>query len=372
MDQPVKAHIPGETTSAPPKRRARVRLVLTLAAGLAAIGAGVYGQYWYRTGRFIETTDNAYLQAEQVAMAPVVSGQIAEVYVRDNQDVAAGQPLVKIDPRRYELAVREAQATVDARQADLTKSGADLQQQGAVIAQAQADLDNARANADLAQKEFDRSASLAARGLDTEQKREQNESALAQAKSVTTLKSAALDAARQQVSALQAQVELARAQLASAKESLSQADIDLDDTVLRSPTAGRIGDRTVQVGQFVQPGTRLLTVVPVDQIYLVANFKETQIGGILPGQPATVSVDAYPGMALKGVVDSMAPGTGAQFALLPPENATGNFTKIVQRVPVRIRLDVPKSGAPPLVPGLSIEVAVDTKAAPAGAVALAE
>ena len=145
---------------------------------------------------------------------------------------------------------------------------------------------------------------------------------------------------------------------------LNQAEIDLNDTVLRSPIAGRVGDRTVQLGQFAQPGTRLLTVVPTQQMYLVANFKETQVQRMRPGQPAHISVDAYPDLALTGTVESFAPGTGAQFALLPPENATGNFTKIVQRVPVRIRVNAPDNAAPAFVPGLSIEVSVDTKTAP--------
>jgi membrane fusion protein (multidrug efflux system) len=164
---------------------------------------------------------------------------------------------------------------------------------------------------------------------------------------------------------LKAQLAQAQAQLAAARESLSQAEIDLSDTVVRSPIAGRVGDRTVQLGQFAQPGTRLLTIVPTAQIYLVANFKETQVRNMRPGQPAEISVDAYPDLALTGAVDSFAPGTGAQFALLPPENATGNFTKIVQRVPVRIRVNAPEQAAPAFVPGLSIEVSVNTKASPA-------
>jgi membrane fusion protein, multidrug efflux system len=343
------------------RKRSRSRILFGVIACLVVACGGGYGRYWYAVGRFIESTNNAYLRADQVAMAPRVSGQVSEIYVKDNEEVAAGQPLLKIDSRRYEMTVRQAKATVEAREADVAKSEADLPQQDAVIAQAQADVETAQANYNLAEKEFERSAALVVRGFTTQQKNEQTESALAQARSVRNLKQAALDAARQQVATLKAQLAQAQAQLAAARESLNQAEIDLKDTVLRSPVAGRVGDRTVQLGQFAQPGTRLLTIVPTGQIYLVANFKETQLEHMRPGQPAEISVDAYPDLALTGTVDSFAPGTGAQFALLPPENATGNFTKIVQRVPVRIRVDAPRNAAPALVPGLSIEVSVNTK-----------
>ncbi|PSJ62887.1 HlyD family secretion protein [Pseudaminobacter soli (ex Li et al. 2025)] len=362
MDSPVSAPVAGSMELKPVRKRRTARYVLGAMACLAVIGGGAYGFDWYRTGRFVQSTDNAYLRADKVSMAPVVAGQIAEVYVSDNQKVVAGQPLVKIDPRRYELSVREAQGTVNARKADLAKSEADTKQQDALIAQAAADLDNAEHNAELAKREFDRTAPLAARGVESQQKVDQTRIALDQAKSVIRLKSAALDAARQQVSSLKAQIEQAHAQLATAEESLRRAELDLEDTVLRSPIEGRVGDRTVQLGQYVQPGTLLLTLVPTDKIYLVANFKETQIAGMREGQPATIHIDAFPQFDMKGVVDSFAPGTGAQFALLPPENATGNFTKIVQRVPVRIKLDADQKEIPPLVPGLSIEVAVNTKA----------
>ncbi len=368
MDKPSPSPTTDTETRKPAGKRLGRRIALALAA-LALVGGAGYGYYWYVTGRFIQSTDNAYLRADQVSMAPQVAGQVTEIYVRDNQDVAAGQPLVKIDPQRYEMAARQARATVDARQADLAKAEADLRQQDLVIAQAQADLENAEANADLAQKQAARIAPLVARGVESQQKSEEAEAARKQADSVTRLKQAVLDGDRQQLAGLTAAVQQARAQLEAAQESLNQAEDDLSRTLLRSPIDGRVGDRTVRLGQYVQPGTLLLTVVPMDRLYLVANFKETQIGAMRAGQTARISVDAYPGLKIGGVVDSFSPGTGAQFALLPPENATGNFTKIVQRVPVRIRLDK-ESGLPPLVPGLSIEVAVDTKATPSGPVAL--
>jgi membrane fusion protein (multidrug efflux system) len=350
--------------SSVPQKRSRSRMLLGLIGFLVLACGGVYARQWYLVGRYIESTNNAYLRADQVAMAPRVSGQVSEIYVKDNEEVAVGQPLLKIDPRRYEMIVGQARATVQAREADVAKSKADLRQQDAIIAEAQADVETAKVNSSLAEKEFERSSALVVRGFATQQKNEQTESALAQARSTVALKQAVLDAARQQVATLKAQSAQAEAQLAAAKESLAQAQIDLSDTVVRSPIAGRVGDRTVQLGQFAQPGTRLLTIVPTGQIYLVANFKETQVQNMRPGQAADISVDAYPDLALTGTVDSFAPGTGAQFALLPPENATGNFTKIVQRVPVRIRVNVPRDAAPAFVPGLSVEVSVNTKSGP--------
>jgi membrane fusion protein (multidrug efflux system) len=347
-------------TAAPRKRR-WLRNLLGFIAFLVIACGGVYARQWYAVGRYIERTNNAYLRADQVAMAPRVAGQISEIYVKDNEEVVVGQALARIDPRRYEMIVRQSGATVDAREADVAKCAADLQEQDAVIAQARADVETAQVNSSLAEKEFERSSALASRGFGTLQKNDQTESALAQARSTVSLKQAILDAARQKVATLKAQSAQAEAQLAAAKETLAQAEIDLSDTIVRSPIAGRVGDRTVQLGQFAQPGTRLLTVVPTGQIYLVANFKETQVQNMRPGQPVDISIDAYPDLPLTGTVDSFAPGTGARFALLPPENATGNFTKIVQRVPVRIRVNAPRDAAPALVPGLSVEVSVNTK-----------
>ena len=344
-----------------PRKSSAKRYLLMAAAALALIGGDYYGLNWYVAGRFIQSTDNAYLRADKVSMAPVVSGKITELYVADNQTVTVGQPLVKIDPRRYEMAVSAAKATITSREADVTKSEADLTHQDLVIAQAKADLDNAVENVQLAQQDVDRTLPLATRGVETQQKVDQVKSAIRQAESVVRLKQAVLDAARQEVTALKALADHSHAELAAARQDLGKAELDLNDTVLRSAIDGRVGDRTVQVGQFVQPGTQLLTVVPTDDVYLVANYKETQIGDIRQGQTATIHVDAFPDLKLTGTVESFAPGTGSQFALLPPENATGNFTKIVQRVPVRIKVNTTQGHMPILVPGLSIEVSVDTR-----------
>jgi membrane fusion protein (multidrug efflux system) len=343
-------------------RVTRTRLLFGAVAALAIAGGSIYFHHWYVVSRFIQSTNNAYLRADQVSMAPRVSGYVSDIYVQNNDEVTAGQPLIRVDARRYEVALRQAKATVNARQADVEKSEADLRQQDAMIAQAQADEANADSAVDLAQKELDRSATLVARGFTTQQQNDHAQNTLKQTKSVSLMKQAVLEAAQRQVATRTAEVDQARAQLAAARESQRQAELDLEDTTLRASIAGRVGDRTAQIGQFVQPGTLLLTIVPTRQLYLVANFKETQIENMRAGLPADIKVDAYPGLALHGTIDSFAPGTGSQFALLPPENATGNFIKIVQRVPVRIRVDAPASNAPALVPGLSVEVSVNTNA----------
>ena len=338
--------------------------VLLMGLGLAAlVAAGVWGGHWWLVGRFIESTDDAYLQADSVTIAPKVSGYITEVYVADNQAVKVGDPLVKLDARQYQVALDQASATVDARNADIQHAEAQIAQQHANIAQTQAQQEVARVSLRHAQDEVARYAPLAATGAETTERLAELKSTRDQAQATLAADTAAVEAARSQVAALTAQLAQARAQLEAARANAAQSQLDLDNTVVRSALAGRIGDRTVRVGQYVQPGTRMLTVVPVQKTYLTANFKETQIGRMRVGQPVEMHVDALPGHTLHGVVDSFSPGTGAQFALLPPENATGNFTKIVQRVPVRIRLDTGPETRGVLLPGMSVTVDVDTRSA---------
>jgi membrane fusion protein (multidrug efflux system) len=246
------------------------------------------------------------------------------------------------------------------------RAQADLKQQQAGVAQAQAQEEVARVAARHAQDDVSRYAPLAATGAETSERLASFVSTRDQARATLAANAAAVRSARTQIDATAAQIAQARAQVEAARASLQQAQLDAHDTTLYSPIAGRVGDRSVRIGQYVQPGTRLLTVVPVQNMYLLANFKETQIGHMFPGQPATLHVDALRGIDLRGVVDSFAPGTGAQFALLPPENATGNFTKIVQRVPVRIRVEADAQTRRLLLPGLSVTVDVDTRAAQPG------
>ncbi|ANN67002.1 HlyD family secretion protein [Bordetella bronchialis] len=348
---------------APATRR---RLILG-GALLAAAAALAWGAQWWRVGRFIESTDDAYLQADSVTIAPKVSGYVMEVYVGDNQVVQAGDSLVRLDGRQYRAALDQAQATIDARQADIARAQAEIRQQDANVAQAQAQERVARLNAQHAQDEVKRYRPLAATGAETSERLANLANQRDQALATLAANQAAVQAAQAQIAVSTAQMAQARAQLEAAQASARQANLDLQDTVVRATQAGKIGDRTVRVGQYVQPGTRMMTVVPVQDVYLEANFKETQIGRMRPGQPATLHVDALPGRDLRGVVDSFSPGTGAQFALLPPENATGNFTKIVQRVPVRIRIEADADTRKLLVPGLSVTAEVDTRSSPGAA-----
>nr|WP_245746953.1 HlyD family secretion protein [Paraburkholderia lycopersici] len=332
--------------------------------GLAAlVAAAVWLGHWWVVGRFIESTDDAYLQADSVTIAPKVSGYVTDVYVADNQAVKAGDPLVKLDARQYQVALDQARATVDARIADIEHAQAQIEQQRANVAQAQAQQQVAQVSLRHANDEVARYTPLAATGAETTERLAELKSNRDQAQATLAADAAAVTSARSQIAALEAQLSQARAQLEAARANAAQSQLDLDNTVVKSALAGRVGDRTVRVGQYVQPGTRMLAVVPVQSTYLTANFKETQIGRMRAGQPVELHVDALPAHTLHGVVDSFSPGTGAQFALLPPENATGNFTKIVQRVPVRIRLETGPETRGVLLPGMSVTVDVDTRSA---------
>jgi len=355
--------------SSPDKGRAhrgkRVLLVLGVIAGLAAVG---WGGHWWLVGRFFESTDDAYLQADSLTVAPKISGYVAQVLVADNQAVHAGDVVARLDARKYHAALDERQATVAAREADVASSQAQLDQQHASVGESQAQLAGARADLKHARAQVARYAPLTRSGAETEEHLADLNNELARAVTTVAAREAALRSAQARIGTLRAQLQQARAQLAVAQASGEQSGLDLADAELRSPVDGRVADRAVRVGQFAQPGTRLMTIVPLQAIYLTANFKETQIGRMRPGQAVTVNVDALPGQPLQGHVESLAPGTGAQFALLPPSNATGNFTKIVQRVPVRIQLEIPDNLRDVLVPGLSATVDVDLRSgdSPAG------
>jgi membrane fusion protein (multidrug efflux system) len=349
--------------AAAPARRGAKRTILILLGLAALVGALAWVGHWWVVGRFIESTDDAYLQADSVTIAPKVSGYVTEVYVADNQAVKPGDPLVKLDARQYQVALDQARATIDARTADIAHAQAQIEQQRANVAQAQAQQEVAQVSLRHARDEVARYAPLAATGAETTERLSELKSNRDQAQATLAADVAAVTAARSQIAALNAQLAQAHAQLEAARANAAQSQLDLDHTVVTSALAGRVGDRTVRVGQYVQPGTRMLTVVPVQSTYLTANFKETQIGRMRAGQPVELHVDALPGHTLHGVVESFSPGTGAQFALLPPENATGNFTKIVQRVPVRIRLETGPQTRGVLLPGMSVTVDVDTRSA---------
>lgn len=336
----------------------RLLLIAALIAGIVALGVWLFR---YQThGRYVQSTNDAYLQADSVTIAPKVAGYVRQVLVAENQAVRAGDPLVRIDAADYAAKTAQADAQIAVAAAAEESAAAGIAEQRATIRRAQADLAASRRTLDFAQAEVDRYVPLAATGAETRQmlaqKRSDRDRALAQVEA----QAAAVRVAQAHVGTIRGQIAQARAQGAQARAQRAEADSDLSATLLKSSIAGVIGNRTVEVGQFVQAGTRLMSVVPVQALYLSANFKETQLGLMRVGQPATIEVDALPGVDLHGVVESVSPGSGATFSLIPPENASGNFTKIVQRVPVRIRVDAGPLARKVLRPGLSVTVSVDT------------
>jgi len=362
---PASARIAAPAAEAAPSANGdgnrRIRSVLFTVLAIVVIAGIVFGVRWLTYGRYIEGTDDAYLKADAVTASPRVNGYIEQVYVVDNQMVKAGDPLVRIDLRTYKVALTQQDATVDARSADIKAAESQITQQEAVVEQSRAQLSGALANAKFARDEAARYKVLRDQGVETDERYAQAVNQRDQTAASLLGARANVKVAERQLETLRSQISQARAQLEVAKASSNTARLNLDDTIIRASINGRIGDKTAQVGQFVQPGTRLMSVVPVQDIYLVANYKETQVRRMKVGQKATVKVDALGDEEIPGIIDSFAPGTGAQFALLPPENATGNFIKIVQRVPVRIKLMPPADVAQRLLPGLSVSVDIDTR-----------
>ncbi|HET6308959.1 MAG TPA: HlyD family secretion protein, partial [Rhodopila sp.] len=314
--------------STPQKPRRLRRSLLLGAAGLAVLlGAADFGYNWYTNGRFIESTDDAYTQADGVAISPRVSGYITQALVTDNERVHAGEVLARIDDRDYRAALQQAQADVAAQSAQIDNIDAQLALQRSTINAAAADVAADEAGLTFAQQDSARYADLARNGAGSVQSAQQTAASLRQKAAALAHGKAALTAAQQQLTVLQTQRQQAQAALARAQAATDQAALNLSYTVITAPVDGAVGDRSLRLGQFVQPGTRLLNVMPVgSDVYVVANFKETQLAQMWRGETVSVAIDMLPGIPLHGTVDSLSPGTGAQFALLPPENATGNFT----------------------------------------------
>jgi membrane fusion protein (multidrug efflux system) len=350
------------TVSAPQPwhRKHRRALIGGVVALLFVALGGWFVDYW-TVGRFHESTNNAYLRADAVVISPKISGYVTQVSVGDNQTVAAGQMLIRIDPTPYQAARDMAEAELAQRRADLVRFRADAARQEAARTEAVAQVSVAQAAARFASSDAVRRVHLAEIGADAIRFSDEAVSNRDKTAGQLTAAKASVEVATRQLDSLNAQIGQGEAALKAAEAKLRSAESDLEGVTIAAPVAGQVGDRTVRVGQYVQPGTRLMTVVPVKDVYLVANFKETQVGRMRPGQPVRIAVDALPGVKVSGTVDSLAPGTGSEFALLPPENATGNFTKIVQRVPVRIRIMADAAIREALRPGLSVEAEVDTK-----------
>src|SRR5262245_56457712 len=342
------------------------KIILSVVALVLIAAAGGGGWYWWTTGRFFESTDNAYVQGDISVISPKVAGYVRAVRVVDNQQVRAGDVLAAIDDEDFAAKAAETRAAVAAEEAAIAGIDRKLEWQSSIIAAAKANVVSAQAELARAQPNYERYKKMVASNVVGRSDYDEVEATLRKAEAEVTRTQAALAAEEGQLVVLLADRKQADAQLAQAQAALTMAQNDLNNTVIKAPVDGVVGNKGVQVGQYVKIGTQLMAVVPLPQVYVVANFKETQLENMRPGQPVEISIDAYPNHKLVGTVESFAPASGAVFSLLPPENATGNFTKVVQRVPVRIVVprDNPLAGL--IRPGLSVVVSVDTRAAGTG------
>ncbi|MDZ5454428.1 HlyD family secretion protein [Labrys sp. ZIDIC5] len=333
---------------------------------------GWYGWHWWETGAAVESTDNAYVHAEITAISPKIAGYVAEVSVADNQAVEAGAVLVRIADEDYRAQRDRAQAAVARAEAAIANLEQRKNLQWVLIREADAATDLAKTDVELTRRELDRSNKLINQGWASHRNHDLATASAERAGANLAKSQAAAAAAREQIAVLDTEARQARAGLDDARAALNLAKIALGETIIRAPVAGVVGNRRVRAGEFVRPGMVLASVVPVESSWVVANFKETQVSRMRIGQPVHVRVDGYEDMPIEGEVDSLAPASGAAFSLLPPDNATGNFIRIVQRVPVKIRLQPNHSLLGRLVPGLSADVVVDTRSKPnSDAVALA-
>jgi len=336
------------------------KLVPLLVAGVAGAAILVGGVFWYIDKQRFESTDNAFVQADTVSVSPQVTGYVAQVLVADNQRVEAGQVLAKIDPSTFQAKLDQAIANAAALDAAIKSVDDKAILEQALIQQRQAGVSSAQADAGRARADVERYDALAKQGWVSQQKVQTERAGAKQSDAAVASAQAALEAERRTAGALGSARAQTIAQAAAAHAAVDQARIDLERTVIRAPAAGVVGARSVRPGQLVQPGTSLMSVVPLGQSFIVANFKETQVSRLRIGQPVEIKADAFGKQKIVGKVDSFAPATGQEFALIPVENAVGNFTKITQRLPVKIVVDRSKLGAA-LRPGLSVEVKVDVR-----------
>jgi len=356
--------IAGERIEKAPTRaltKARLKWLLYAALGGLIVLAGArYAEEYWTVGRFIESTDDAYAGGDVTPISPHVAGFITQILVRDNAYVRAGQPLIRLDDRDFRATRDRAAAIVAARKATLDSLERKLTLQQTAIRQAKADLDAKQAQAAFAKEDDQRYRDLAQTAAGSRQNAERASSLNLAAEASVASSEAALDAARQQLPILDAEIAVAKADVAEAEADLQTAELNLGYTEIRSPIDGYVGNRAAEIGAYVASGAYLVTIIPAHGLWVDANFKESQLEHMTPGQAATVVADVLPDHVFRGHVVSVAPATGAVFSVIPPENATGNFTKIVQRVPVRVRLDDdPMLRA--LRPGLSTTVSVDTR-----------
>jgi membrane fusion protein (multidrug efflux system) len=345
-----------------PSLKNRLRRLLLAGAAVAVLaGAASYGWDYLTVGRFLVSTDDAYVKADNTTIAPKISGYLTAVQVGDNEPVATGQVLARIDDRDYKVALDQAKADVAAARAAIASKQAQLDAQQAVIDAARATLDVDKAQLTFAEQENKRYSDLASTGYGSVQNAQQAQSRIASAQATLQRDTANVASALKQVDLLKADISEAIATAARADAAQAQAELNLSYTTITSPIDGVVGNRTLRVGQFVQAGTQLMSVVPANGAYVIANFKETQLTDVHKGQAVDIAVDMFPGQVVHGHVDSIAPASGQEFALLPPDNATGNFTKVVQRIPVKIALDADRQSAIELRPGMSVIPTIETR-----------
>ncbi len=352
-----------ETAEAPPKKSGRKKRILGGIALIALLAGGYEGYGWWTDGRFMIETDDAYVQADLSLVSSKLQGYVEEIPVQANQHVSKGDVLVRIEDGDYRIALEQKQAQLPTLERTLARIDAETAAAEASVSQAEAELSAAEAALRSAQTALTRSEGLAARKVTSQADLDDATEALETAKANRAAAAAAIKGAEAQVEVLKAERAETESSRREMELDIAQAQRNLDHTVLRAPFDGTVANIAIEEGELVSVGARLAAVVPDHGLYVEANFKETQLAGIHPGETVKVSIDAMEGHEVEGRVVSVAPATGSVFSLLPADNATGNFTKIVQRVPVRIELPEDTQG---LRAGLSAVVEIDTRTAPEG------
>ncbi|MEW6339148.1 MAG: HlyD family secretion protein [Paraburkholderia sp.] len=332
--------------------------IIRVAALAAALGVGAWACTSLVGSSNTESTNDAYVEADFTLVAPRVAGQISDVFVDDNQSVKAGQLLVRIDDRDFKAALMSAEADVTAAKASVANFDAEIARQPSLVDQARATLKADDASIAFAREDASRYQNLSDAGAGTAQEQQHASSTLAEQLAQQAHDQAALASTEQNLEILRTQRDKAAGALARAEAALEQARLNLSYTEIHAPVDGKVGRRSVRVGAFVTPGAPLLAIVPLSDAYVVANFQENQITKMRPGESVRIKVDSLPGVVIRGHVESLAPATGVSFAPIAPDNATGNFTKIVQRVPVKIAIDQGQEAASALSVGLSVETEV--------------
>ncbi|GKQ54841.1 HlyD family secretion protein [Bradyrhizobium sp. Ce-3] len=351
---------PATAAAAAAPKSGKRRFVLMGIVGLLAIAAASYAAYYLMVGRFYVSTDDAYVRANNTMLGARVAGHIAAILPGDNTLVRAGDVIFRIDDGDYRIAVDAARTRIGTQQATIDRIGRQVAAAVSSVEQAQAQLVSAQAGLKRADLDYDRQQALSTKGFASRATFEVSEAGRDQGAAAVRSAQAAYDAAKDNVEVTRAQQAEARAQLAELQTQLARAERDLEFTNVRAPVDGTFSNRLVNTGDYINVGQRLGNVVPLDGVFIDANYKETQLKRIRPGQRVTIKVDAYGFRKFSGIVDSISPAAGSVFTLLPPDNATGNFTKIVQRLPVRIRVPNSVARQGMLRAGMSVYTTVDT------------